>query len=197
VNRQNWAIIGSGASGHGLSSSDLADFIVLAVDTAIGRITYDLVDYHLTRHHPCYRTKEAYPTDVPSRIRVIGFPIVACRAWWWKKGIEGCAGPGVEVIDAPIPIKGHPFAWERGMYTAEREPIGPHAVQYAANNGAKRISIWGLEGDFVGAASLNGECEYQGRILQMIADACPDIEFQVHGELAYSLTGSNVHLVHG
>ena len=99
----------------------------------------------------------------------------------------------------------------RGVYT-DSGYSGLYCLQFAINNGAKKIAMVGLEGyrsnaetqvpdtfsepELVGLrmGQMNTE-QVIGPTMQDMVDQCQDIEFVFYGEPAYPLEGPNLEIV--
>ena len=180
-----WALIGHGHTGgnrlgrssHTHSHQWIPDGlveqwrtqVVVAVDTAISRVPLEVVDYHFATFR-----QPGLPFHLMS---------VACHE---LSESEMDAGMGkTEWNELPT------HQWVRGSYTPHRDPIGVHAVQFACNNGATSIDLYGYEG---WGDDKNWACvtEYQRVMIQQCVEACPEVAFRVHGKMTYALDGSNV-----
>jgi len=156
---------------------------VLACNTAIGRLPLDMVDVHM------YLNASVVIDNTRKTIfkecKLLNVKDVCCLDW--------------DYVDQ----------WEMGKYSRTRDPVGTSCVEYAVNNGAEEIRIYGFEGVAVtvppdpnptmnmgvkyeyAAAVVSSEIwERQRSRLQTLIDKT-DVYFVFAGGMKYVLRGSN------
>ncbi len=190
-----WTVIGSGPSGHLLDMPDVRGRKVIAVNMAALHIPAEWIDYYLMRE---MWTHERIWSLYGSGVKMVSLRAVPreIKDLFDKQGWPAWARDIQFLKAVPLSDKG----WERGTYSSFRDPIGPQAVQLAVNKGASHVALWGMEGGFVEAdGSIKdaqvASAEYQREILQAVVTACPDVTFEMHGKLLYSLEGVNVDTI--
>ena len=174
----HWLIVGSGPSSTSLSPRRLGCRVV-AVSTAIEKVPDCDVWVFKDRHTP---------RDYGDRIRKVlddGREVVTSMTIHWL-----VQDSRVFFVDTDPTT-----TYVRGRYCGSKLS-GPMAICWAINHGAKEIDIVGFEGKLeYQDGILGGAFVEQARILRSIAVQCSDITFRYHGELTWSISGSNVELV--
>jgi len=220
----DWAVIGSGPSGFDLTIHELRERTVLAVNTAICRVPWESIDYALVKDYDVITgcagiDGDLYPMLLASGVKLVGFNApreIMGRALSMRKGRpawhtkiellrslivdnDDPGGDGWAPIDPGYHADGwNLHGWRLGRYTPPWDPVGACAIQYAVNNGADFIEVWGYEG-WSDLKMGSGRDKIRATIseryyatLQAVITACPGVLFKFNGDLRYDLTGDNL-----
>ena len=219
-----WTVVASGPSGKGLTAAELQG-TVICVNNSIQWV--DRMDVYFFRrgfHH------EQFDDLVAKGVRLVAFRRRKGLMWTPKmprndwaqvqflqrdNELHRCKELGlpdwiqhVEQIQESQISKWNPYApvpkvpdWKLGTYSEQVDPIGPSAVQFALNNGATSLHIFGMEGgDRQADGDLSPEMQQSANMhwaaLQGCVNTCPDIEVVIYGETLYpAVEGPNVRMM--